>query len=170
MRGYKLTSQKKIQMLILTQTHMQKRVFFLDFYIKKVIIIIIIFFASRQQKNLFSLAAMVAVQRRKHSQTWQGREPVSPSGPNFLRTPSWRWAHAPRRLRKHHQPLSRRCRGRHGGALRCVSRKRVMVPMFWRHYRWQLHPWKVLAPQFHYLWSACTTFPWFCAFTLQKMT
>lgn len=35
MRGYKLTSQKKIQMLILTQTHMQKRVFFLDFYIKK---------------------------------------------------------------------------------------------------------------------------------------
>lgn len=88
------------------------------------------FFASRQQKNWFSLAAMVALQRRKHSQTWQGREPVSSSGPNSLRTPSWRWVHAPCRLRKDHQPLSRRRCGRHGSAWSCVSRKHVMAPMF----------------------------------------
>lgn len=52
MRGYKLTSQKKIQMLILTQTHMQKRVFFLDFYIKKSYYYYYYFFCEQAAKEL----------------------------------------------------------------------------------------------------------------------
>lgn len=67
MRGYKLSSQKKIQMLILTQTHMQKHVFLKIFiFKKKLLLLLLLFFCKQVVKELIficrhgGLAAMKA--------------------------------------------------------------------------------------------------------------
>lgn len=168
-RGYKLTSQKKIQMVILIQTHMQKRVFFKRFLYWKTVIIIFIFCEQAAKELIFTCrhGGLAATKAFSNLARLRASFFIRPQfSVNALMTMSARTTSVTERPSATFTSSSRTTWKR----LKLYEQETRHGPHVWHHYRWQLHPWKVLAPQFHYLWSACTTFLWFCAFTLQKMT